>query len=117
MVRIDANKAVIISQALIMILAISSMLINLSISNHKITENLCKVSDYTVQDNNRAAINERTNNSINGIYFPNSAFCIDMSRTNRDGLFNTISHEYVHELIMENRSCGDEGCYEHFCKR
>jgi len=69
-----------------------------------------------IQDNNRNAINERTNNTINGIYFPVGSFCVAMGTKNTDALFNTISHEYVHDLIMKNKTCGDQGCYEHFCK-
>ena len=73
--------------------------------------------DTEIQDSNKNAINERTNNSINGIYFPVGSFCVAMGTKNTDVLMNTISHEYTHDLIMKNKTCGDQGCYEHFCKQ
>ena len=61
------------------------------------------------------AFNERTNNTINGVWFPHSSFCIDMSRKNIDDIMKTYSHEFLHELIEKNHSCGNESCYNHFC--
>jgi len=64
---------------------------------------------------NYNALHEKTNNSINGIYFLRSSFCVSMDRDNIEGLKNTIDHEFLHELIGNNHTCGNETCWEHFC--
>lgn len=64
---------------------------------------------------NYEAFHERTNNTINGIWFPGSSFCVHMSDRNIESLKNTVDHEFLHELINNNHTCGNETCREHFC--
>ena len=61
------------------------------------------------------AVNDATNHSVSGVWFPYSTFCISMDRDNVEGLKDTIAHEFLHELIENNRGCGNETCWEHFC--
>jgi len=63
-----------------------------------------------------SALHEMTNNTINGIYFPMSSFCIHMNRDNVEALKKTLDHETLHELIENNHTCGNETCWEHFCE-
>lgn len=72
------------------------------------------VNDYPIYSNIHA-LKEEINGSITGTYFPESTYCIMMNRNNQDVL-NTLSHEHVHHLIVQNMTCGDISCYEHFCQ-
>jgi len=55
-----------------------------------------------------------TLNNVTGVYFPNPTFIVSLNR-NSENVLNTISHEYVHHLIIQNKTCGNETCWEHFC--
>jgi len=64
---------------------------------------------------NYDSIHERINQSVNGVYFPSGTYCIHLNRKNVDGLYQTMDHELLHELIHNNHNCGNETCKEHFC--
>lgn len=63
------------------------------------------------------AFNQRTNNSITGTYFPQESLCIVLTDRNEEAIMNSLDHEYLHHLIIDDMMCGNETCREHFCER
>ena len=52
--------------------------------------------------------------NLTGVYLPSASFVVSLDRNSED-ILNTISHEYIHHLIIQNKTCGNETCWEHFC--
>ncbi len=48
-------------------------------------------------------------------YIDYPAMLIILDRATRNQLEKSIAHEYLHDLIDKNRTCGSQGCLEHFC--
>lgn len=52
--------------------------------------------------------------NLTGVYLPSASFVVSLDQ-NSENILNTISHEYIHHLIIQNKMCGNETCWEHFC--
>jgi len=78
--------------------------------------NTSNKSNSEVNDSCHYGIMEQFNtlNNVTGVYFPSPTFIVSLNR-NSENVLNTISHEYVHHLIIQNKTCGNETCWEHFC--
>lgn len=53
---------------------------------------------------------------LNGIYFPQGSFCVHLNRKN-EAIFETMQHEWLHHLLVQDKMCGNESCRDHFCKK
>lgn len=57
--------------------------------------------------NQSFAYNEYSERFVDGVYFPQGAFCVHLNKPNTAELEGTIGHETLHRLVDDD--------YEHFC--
>jgi len=57
---------------------------------------------------------EKTN--VEGFYMPGPSFCVYLDGESAGEVENTISHEWLHHAIQENRSYLNTTYRRHFCK-
>lgn len=67
-------------------------------------------NEPTGYESSLEAYNSITNNSVEGVYFPQGAIVIHTNKKSMERMNELVAHEYLHYLVMTN---SDE--YKHFC--